>query len=242
VHADWIVPRWPAPPRVRALSTTRAGGSSGGPYAGFNFGDHVGDAPAAVAANRGELARLLPAAPVWLRQVHGTRVVDAAQAEPGCAADAALARQAACVCVVMTADCLPVLLCDRAGSVVAAAHAGWRGLAAGVLERSVEAMAVAPADLLAWLGPAIGPAHFEVGAEVRAAFVDADPTAASAFRAGAAGKWHADLFVLARQRLQACGVASVHGGGECTYSDPQRFYSHRRDGLSGRMATLIWLA
>ena len=239
---DWIVPDWPAPARVRALSTTRVGGVSTGTYAGLNLGDHVGDVAAAVLANRRLLRAALPAEPLWLRQVHGTRVVDAAVAACGAEADAALSRETGRVCVVMTADCLPVLFCDRAGSVVAVAHAGWRGLAAGVLEQTVATMGTAPDQLLAWLGPAIGPAAFEVGDEVRDAFAAADPAAAAAFAAGATGKWLADLFQLARQRLARLGIAAVFGGGVCTYSDPQRFYSHRRDRTSGRMATLIWLA
>lgn len=239
---DWIVPDWPAPARVRALSTTRAGGVSTGPYAGLNLGNHVGDTPVAVLANRRLLRAALPAEPLWLRQVHGTRVVDAAVASIGAEADAALSREAGRVCVVMTADCLPVLLCDRAGRVVAVAHAGWRGLVAGVLEQTVAAMAVAPGQLLAWLGPAIGPAAFEVGDEVRAAFVEADPAAVTGFVAGAPGKWRADLFLLARQRLARLGIGGVYGGGVCTFSDPQRFFSHRRDRVSGRMATLIWIA
>jgi len=194
-----------------------------------------------VAANRAELRLALPAEPVWLEQVHGIRVVDAALAAKLPAADAALARQAGVVCAVMTADCLPVLFCDRAGSVVAAAHAGWRGLQAGVLEATLAAMAVAPTEILAWLGPAIGPQAFEVGAEVRAAFVAADPAAAQAFRAQAADKWLADIYLLARQRLLAAGIRAISGADFCTVSDAQRFFSYRRDGLTGRMATLVWL-
>lgn len=237
-----LTPDWPAPARVRACSTTRAGGVSAAPYDGLNLGDHVGDDPPAVAENRRRLSTGLPSAPAWLRQVHGVVVVDAARVSGPCEADAAFSRQAGAVCVVMTADCLPVLFCDRAGSVVAAAHAGWRGLAAGVLEATVAAMAVPPAELLAWLGPAIGPQAFEVGGEVRDVFLARDASAADAFVPAADGKWLADIFLLARQRLASLGVGGVYGGGVCTVSDPLRFYSHRRDRVTGRMATLVWLA
>ena len=239
--ADLLIPDWPAPANVRALQTTRLGGCSPYPWNGLNLGDHVGDEPDRVAANRAELRQVLPAEPLWLEQVHGIRVVDAADAAQRPAADAALARQGGVVCAVMTADCLPVLFCDRAGSVVAAAHAGWRGLQAGILEATIAAMAVAPTEILAWLGPAIGPQVFEVGDEVRAAFVAADPAAARAFRAHAAGKWLADIYWLARQRLQAAGIRAISGGDFCTVSDAQRFFSYRRDGVTGRMATLVWL-
>ena len=237
----FLVPDWPAPAQVGALSTTRGGGVSAPPYGSLNLGDHVGDAPAAVVENRRRLVAALPAPPCWLRQVHGTEVVDAARAAVDCEADAAFTRTPAAVCLIMTADCLPVLFCDRAGTVVAAAHAGWRGLAAGVLEATLHSMAVAPGDVLAWLGPAIGPAAFEVGDEVRETFVAGDPAAVSAFRVHSAGKWRADLFLLARQRLLRAGVTAVYGGGVCTFSDPERFFSHRRDRQTGRMATAIWL-
>lgn len=241
MQADWFVPDWPAPARVHALQTTRCGGVSSGPYTSLNLGDHVGDDAAAVAANRALLGDRLPAPPLWLRQIHGTAVVDAAQAVAGAEADGALARQPGQVCVVMTADCLPVLLCDRAGTVVAAVHAGWRGLCAGIVEAAVAAMAVPESDMLAWLGPAIGPAAFEVGDEVRAAFVAHDPAAAVAFAPRGEGKWLADIYRLARQRLAAAGVAAVFGGGECTVADDQRWFSYRRDGTTGRMGTFIWL-
>ncbi len=238
----WIVPDWPAPARVRALSTTRAGGVSAAPYASLNLGTHVGDDPACVAANRARVRSLLPAEPCWLNQVHGTAVVDAATAAGVPAADAAVSRTPGAVCVVMTADCLPVLLCDRAGTVVGAAHAGWRGLHGGVIEACVAAMQVAPSEIMAWLGPAIGPQAFEVGDEVRAAFVAADPGADAAFRpAGAPGKWLADIYLLARRRLAALGVTAIHGGEGCTVAEPARFFSFRRDGATGRMASLIWL-
>lgn len=237
IHADW-----PAPARVHACATTRLGGVSTGPYASLNLAGHVGDEPAAVAANRRLLreALRLPAEPLWLEQVHGTAVVDATQAAAECRADASIAVQPGVVCVVMTADCLPLLLCDKAGSRVAAVHAGWRGLESGVIEATVKRLGVAPGELLVWLGPAIGPEAFEVGDEVRAAFVAHDLAAAAAFKPSPAGRWLADLYTLAHQRLAGCGVQAVYGGGLCTYSDAARFYSYRRDGATGRMASLIW--
>jgi len=241
---DWLTPDWPAPGRVRAASTLRTGGVSAGPWTSLNLGAHVGDDPAAVTANRRLLVEALglPSEPRWLQQVHGTRVAGC-DWQPGCEADAAVTDQPGDVCVVMTADCLPVLLCNRAGTRVAAAHAGWRGLAAGVLERSAGAFADPPGDLLAWLGPAIGPGAFEVGEEVRQAFCAKDPGAAVAFAPSVqAGHWLADLYSLARRRLAACGVNAVYGGGECTYSDAARYFSFRRDGTTGRMASLVWLA
>ncbi len=242
-----IVPDWPTPRAVRSLLTTRIGGVSRPPYAGFNLGDHVGDDRSAVAANRALLCGALADGgdPRWLEQVHGTRVVDAAACssnDPPPAADASFAREPGVACAVMTADCLPVLFCDDAGSVVAAAHAGWRGLLAGVLEATVGAMGVAPATLLAYLGPAIGPRAFEVGDEVRSAFVAADLDSAAAFAPVRPGKWLADLYLLARLRLAAQGVVRVHGGDFCTYRDDERFFSYRRDGRTGRMASMIWLA
>jgi YfiH family protein len=203
----------------------------------------VGDDPAAVAVNRRLLVEALnlPSEPRWLEQVHGIRVAGR-DWSPGCAADAAVTDQPGEVCVVMTADCLPVLLCNRAGTRVAVAHAGWRGLAAGVLERSVAAFPDDPAEVMAWLGPAIGPDAFEVGEEVRRAFCANDPGAAVAFEPSVrSGHWLADLYALARRRLGACGVTAVYGGGECTYGDAERFFSFRRDGTTGRMATLVWL-
>lgn len=240
-----ILPDWPAPPGVRAASTTRTGGSSDHEYRSLNLGAHVGDEPGAVARNRRRLldACGLDTEPCWLRQEHGIGVVElGGSLPPAPAADASVARSPGPVCVVLTADCLPVLFADRQGRAVAAAHAGWRGLAAGVLRATVEGMGVPPADLLAWLGPAIGQDAFEVGPEVRERFADADPGAADCFRRGAGDRWHADLAGLARRTLAACGVERVYGGSQCTYSDPVRFFSHRRDGLCGRMASMIWLA
>ncbi len=237
-----FVPDWPAPARVSSLQTTRSGGVSPAPYASLNLGDHVGDAPAHVAANRALLRACLPGEPLWLQQVHGTRVAGADSASTGREADAVVARRPGSVCAIMTADCLPVLLCDRDGTVVGAAHAGWRGLAAGVLENTVSAMGVAPERLLAWLGPAIGPRAFEVGPEVRDAFEKADPRTSQAFVPGtSAGKYLADIYALARLRLQAAGVHEIYGGGLCTVGDAATYFSYRRDQVCGRMASLIWL-
>jgi hypothetical protein len=239
--SDLILPDWQAPANVRALSTTRAGGASQGSYASLNLGDHVGDDAAAVAENRARLRAVVPAEPMWLKQVHGTRCVVAADSPMGVEADASVSFSAGSVCAVLTADCLPLLLCDTAGTAVAAAHAGWRGLAAGVIERTVRAMQRPGSELLAWLGPAIGPASFEVGDEVRAAFVAHDAQAVTAFAPQGDGKWLCDLYTLARQRLVALGVQRISGGGYCTYTERERFYSFRRDGVTGRMASCIWL-
>lgn len=241
-----IRPDWAAPAHVHAFCTTRQGGVSLPPYASLNLGAHVGDDPAAVAANRARLRALLPAEPGWLNQVHGVNVVDAAvaaQAATPLDADACVTRQAGVVCAVMTADCLPVLFTDRAGSVVAAAHAGWRGLLAGVLEATLAAMACPPAETLAWLGPAISRDAFEVGAEVRAAFIAHSPQAAQAFSPLPDGKWLADLPQLARQRLQAAGVplAQCSDSELCTVIERDQFFSYRRDACTGRMASVIWL-
>jgi YfiH family protein len=237
---DWDLPRG-----VHAAFTTRLGGVSAAPWDSFNVAAHVGDAPAAVVANRARLRTLLalPAEPAWLNQVHGVVVsshdsVDSAR-EP-VTADASVARESGRVCVVMVADCLPVLFVSRDGQRIAAAHAGWRGLAAGVLERTMDAMAVAGAELRAWLGPAISRQHFEVGGEVRDAFVSKDAGSAASFTENARGRWQADLVGLARRRLAALGITDVSGGEWCTFEDRERFYSHRRDGQGGRMAALIW--
>lgn len=241
---DWIRPDWPAPARVGAISTTRAGGVSTGAYAAFNLGAHVGDDARAVAENRLFLRHSLQLThePHWLRQRHGAVVVQVERTLPDASADGAVACTADYACAILTADCLPVLLCDRVGKTVAAAHAGWRGLAAGVLENTIATMRTPPAEILAWLGPAIGPQAYEVGAEVRTAFVQADPNADQAFEPRGNGKWLCDLYMLASQRLRRAGVTYIYGGGFCTYSDRERFFSYRRDGECGRMATLIWLA
>jgi YfiH family protein len=247
---DLIHAAWPAPACVRAVATTRTGGVSIGPFASLNLGDHVNDDRSAVRRNRALLndALELPGEPAWLKQVHGADVVtlDAAvsASERRQTADAAVTCTPGVVCAVLTADCLPVLFCNRAGTHVAAAHAGWRGLAAGVLETTVTALdaAGAPASsLLAWLGPAIGPASYEVGAEVRDAFLQSDPSAEVVFQANRPGHWLLDLYAAARTRLRRAGVTAISGGDLCTLSDRERFFSHRRDGVTGRQATLIWL-
>ncbi len=239
--ADLIFPDWPAPAHVKALQTTRVGGASKAPYDSLNLGDHVGDDPLKVAANRQLLSPYVPTEPLWLNQVHGIAVVDAAKASCLPDADASFTRANNAVCATMTADCLPVLLCDEAGTVVSAVHAGWRGLCDGVIEAAIAAMQVQPQSLMAWLGPAIGPNAFEVGAKVRAAFMSHDKEADLAFRPIADDKWLGDIYLLARQRLHKLGIENVYGGGLCTYTDQTRFFSFRRDGATGRMASLIWL-
>jgi hypothetical protein len=239
-HPDWIVPDWPAPAGVKALITTRAGGVSQGPYASFNLGLRTGDDPQAVAANRERLNALLPQPPRWLRQVHGAGFVEADALAHAPEADAAIARRPGTVCAVLVADCIPVLLADGTGAAVAIAHAGWRGLAAGVVENTVRGMACDPGGLIAYLGPGIGAGAFEVGNDVRDAFLARDAAAEAAFTPHAAGKWLADLFLLARQRLRRAGVGAIHGGELCTYSDARRFFSYRRSRTTGRMAALIW--
>ena len=238
----WLTPDWPVPARVRALSTQRTGGASRERYASLNLGTHVGDDPDRVAENRARLvaSARLPADPAWLTQVHGTRVLDLDWSPAG-EADACVTRRRGTVCAILTADCLPVLLAAQDGSTVAAAHAGWRGLAAGVLETTIGALSVPTGGLLAWLGPAIGPQHFEVGPEVRDAFLATDPAAAAAFTVNGRGRYMADLPALARRRLNALGVTQVYGVEDCTHADPERYFSHRRDGVTGRQATLIWL-
>lgn len=236
-----IFPAWPAPANVRALVTTRIGGVSRAPWHGWNLASHVGDDPAAVAENRSLLRTLLPAEPTWLRQVHGRHCVEADSVEIGIEADAAYTRNPGVVCAVLTADCLPLLLCDCQGSTVAAIHAGWRGLAAGVVESAIVSMDIPGKQLMAWLGPAIGQECFEVGEEVRRLFVAHDTAAAEAFVPGAPGKWHCDLYLLARQRLLACGVRQTDSQRHCTMHDSHHFFSYRRDGITGRMASLIWL-
>lgn len=291
-----IIPNWPAPRSVRALQTTRQGGVGAAPYDSLNLGSHVGDNPLTVARNRMLLDALLPGEPLWLEQVHGAIVADADMAGCQVRADACIARRRESVCVVMTADCLPVLLCNEQGTVVGAVHAGWRGLCDGVIEAAARAMEVAPQNLMAWLGPAIGQEAFEVGDEVRAAFVAVQPQAASAFIPAQPGKWlpmtrrcgpsgagmaashplpqaagsaitsdlasvsgspsrmascsisnvsqvwFADIYALARLRLNALGITQIYGGGHCTYREREKFFSYRRDGATGRMGTFIWLA
>lgn len=242
---EFIVPDWPAPPRIRAYTTTRQGGCSQPPYASFNLADHVGDDPNAVSANRKLLRQKLnlPAEPLWLTQVHGTHTVVAEKTiTPYCSADASYTTEFNRVCVVLTADCLPVLFCDREGTQIAIAHAGWRGLAAGVLESTLAHFNTPPPNILAWLGPAIGATAFEVGNEVREAFIHYLPHVIQAFKAHGTGHWWADLYLLARQRLNHYGVTAIYGGNFCTYTHAEHFYSYRRDKMTGRMASLLWMA
>jgi len=239
----WIVPDWPAPPTIKAASTLRVGGLSSGVFNSFNLGDHVGDDPVHVSANRQRLSQGLGLTmePLWLSQVHGLDVVDARSWRPGIQADACVSIDRNRPCVVLTADCLPVLFCDQDGGCVAAAHAGWRGLVSGILEHTVLALGVPAQRLMAWLGPAIGQSAFEVGEEVRQASIQADPGSAEHFSANHRGRWQADLYGLARRRLAPTGVTQVYGGGYCTASEPQRYFSYRRDGQCGRMASLVWI-
>jgi purine-nucleoside/S-methyl-5'-thioadenosine phosphorylase / adenosine deaminase len=246
MHLDfnWLQADWPAPANVHTASTLRSGGVSAPPFDTLNLGTHVGDVAEAVRENRQRLRQALhlPAEPCWLEQVHGTAVVEAGMWSVPPKADACIARGSGQVCVVMTADCLPVLFCSRDGDRVAAAHAGWRGLVGGVLESTVSSLGLPGSALLAWLGPAIGPQEFEVGDEVRIAFTARDAAAAQAFRPShRAGHWLADLYLLARQDLARLGVTAVYGGGACTVRDTARFFSYRRDGQCGRMASLIWM-
>ena len=243
---DFIVPHWQAPPHVKAAVTTRQGGVSVPPYDSLNMGLHSGDQRESVLTNcRRVVDQLqLPAEPRWLKQVHGIVVADAADptSSSPIEADAAWTDRSGGVCAVLTADCLPVLFCDRAGTRIAAAHAGWRGLVGGVLTATVQAMGADPAELLVWLGPAIGPDVFEVGDEVRQVFIERDPDNQQYFMPSPAGRWLADLYGLAGRELAGLGIAAISGGGFCTYTDRDRFYSYRRDGAaSGRMASLIWL-
>jgi polyphenol oxidase len=241
---DLIIPNWPAPTNVKALQTTRIGGISLAPYDSLNFGSHVNDNRIHVAQNRQLLSDYVPSEPVWLNQTHSTKIIDAAAASCEPDADASFSTQKNVVCVVMTADCLPVLLCDKAGKIVVAVHAGWRGLCDGALEASIDAACRAaqliPNDLMAWLGPAIGPNAFEVGAEVRAQFITKDAKAKAAFKAHG-DKWLANIYHIATQRLNNTGVTQIYGGDRCTFTEKENFFSYRRDGATGRMATLIWM-
>ncbi|WP_395598060.1 peptidoglycan editing factor PgeF [Pseudomonas sp. A1437] len=237
---NWLTPDWPAPASVRACVTTREGGVSEAPFDSLNLGDHVDDRLEAVAENRRRLTDHFSIKPAWLQQVHGIAV---AQADPGivATADASWTATPGIACAAMTADCLPALFCDRAGTRVAAAHAGWRGLAAGVLEATLDSLDVPAAEVLVWLGPAIGPKAFEVGPEVREVFINQLPEAAEAFvPSDNAGKFMADIYLLARLRLAERGVTAVYGGGFCTVTDP-RFFSYRRASRTGRFASLVWL-
>jgi len=240
----WLEPDWPRPPGVRVISTLRTGGASEGPYASLNLAAHVGDRPGAVAENRARLraAAGLPDEPLWLEQVHGVEVLEHQGTPAVRSADASVAFERGRVCAVMTADCLPVVLADRAGTRVGVAHAGWRGLLAGVIEATIVCLGRDPQDLQAWLGPAIGAAAFEVGAEVREAYARRSAILTGAFTPNLHGRYQADLHGLARTVLAEAGVDAVYGGGWCTHADEDRFFSYRRDGTTGRMATLAWLA
>jgi polyphenol oxidase len=243
--ADWLVPDWPAPDGVHAVCTARGGGVSAAPYDSFNLGDHVGDDPAAVAVNRQRFAEVIGARPIFMKQVHGRRLVDLlAHTRDGIEADACVTADPGLACTIMVADCLPVLLCDARGGAVGAAHAGWRGLLDGVIDVAVNAMP--RGELMAWLGPCIGPQTFEIGPEVREAFLSRDPDAAAFFHPQSDGKFLGDLPGLARHRLRALGVVPVYGNDGstawCTVSNPSRFFSHRRDRVSGRFAAAVWRA
>jgi YfiH family protein len=242
---EFVYPDWPAPVHVKALTTTRNGGFSVGPYASFNLSNLVGDEPGCVKHNRALLREVLklPSEPLWLTQVHGNRVIDAFDAGPGEEADGCVTGTGGVVCAVLTADCLPIFLCDRRSTRIGVLHAGWRGLAAGVVEEGLRLIQLPPANLLVWLGPAIGPSAYEVGEEVRRKFVDIDKDMAEAFTPvpDRPGHWLADLYDIARRRLRAQGVHSIYGGLRCTLRERDLFYSHRRDGTCGRMASLIWL-
>lgn len=247
INSDsFLIPNWPAPNHVRAYATTRLGGHSVASYNSFNLSYEVGDDPAAVTANRNYLTNTLdlPTTPLWLRQKHGPVVVsaDADYAVPP-EADASFATRVNRVCLVATADCLPLLVCNKIGSQVAAIHAGWRGLAAGIIEQTLQHFSVPSTQLFVWLGPAIGPGVFEVGEEVRQTYIQHYADDATFFQASSQGKWLADLYGLARRRLNTLGITDIYGGGHCTYSENDRFFSYRRDGqYSGRMVSLIWLA
>ncbi len=238
---ELVLPDWPAPANVRAFSTTRNGGFSTGPWDSLNLGEHCGDDPELVRKNHQLLRTLLPSEPRWLRQVHGVHVLDLdIQGEQAAEADACTSAVAGQVCAVLTADCLPVLFCNATGTRIAAAHAGWRGLAGGVLEATVAAMECRPAEVLAWLGPAIGADTFEVGEDVFTAFTQTRPENAVAFKRHG-DRWLADLYLLARLVLNKVGVDQAWGGQHCTFTEQDKFFSYRRDGNTGRMASVIWL-
>ncbi|MCW8983522.1 MAG: peptidoglycan editing factor PgeF [Gammaproteobacteria bacterium] len=242
MSSRFITPDWPAPGNIKAMMTTRDGGVSAPPFDSLNLGDHVGDLPEAVAQNRKIIKELLelPAQPKWLNQTHSTIAIGPTDSE--CDGDACFTDIAGTVCAVMTADCLPLLVCHRDGTEIAAIHAGWRGLSAGVIETTISQMRSKPDELMVWLGVAIGPDHFEVGDEVRQQFLADDAQADEAFRPSKReGHWIADIYRLARFRLKRLGVCAIYGGGLCSYSDSERFFSYRRDGVCGRMASLIWM-
>ena len=239
----FIYPDWPAPKNIKAITTTRIGGISRAPFDSFNLGDRVGDSPDNVRRNRVFLRETLnlPSDPVWLKQAHGVNVVDASKVETGIEADGGYTDQPGVVCAVLTADCLPVFLCGRDGTKVGLLHAGWRGLAAGIIAAGIRRMQTPAAEILAWLGPAIGPASYEIGDEVRQGFIKKDPDLAGIFAPSQSGRWLADLYALARRELHAQGVRMIFGGDRCTFRESELFFSYRRDGTCGRMASLIWL-
>ncbi|PWQ93776.1 peptidoglycan editing factor PgeF [Leucothrix arctica] len=243
-RSAFIYPDWPAPDNIKAVMTTRHGGVSLPPFDGLNLGDHVDDDPEAVQTNRKQLAvdLSLPQQPAWLSQVHGINVASCSSAKSTDVADAIVGKHQNDVCSIMTADCLPVLFCDKQGTVIAAAHAGWRGLASGVLEATIAEMTSKPQDILIWMGAAIGPDAFEVGSEVRDVFIAQHSESTEAFKAQASGKWLADIYKLALIRFKhsKIPVENVYGGGRCTYSEDTEFYSYRRESRTGRMASLIW--
>lgn len=240
---ELIEPDWPAPENIRACTTTRIGGVSQGQYDSFNLAAHVGDDSVAVKQNRKLLFNQcrFPSEPFWLNQIHGSKIADTYQDQPGCDADGMVTAKTGVVCAVLTADCLPLLLTDRKGREVAAVHAGWRGLAAGIIEQAISRMQARPESLLAWMGPAIGASAFEVGEEVRQAFIAHADEDKQGFKPGRPGHWWADIYLLARLRMMRAGVGFISGGDYCTVTDRERFYSFRRDGVTGRMASLIWL-
>ena len=238
-----IYPDWPAPDNIKAVNTARIGGISSPPYDGFNLADHVGDDVDRVASNRDYLIELaqLPSDPLWLEQTHSTLIIDSQNWHSGIEADAMISHNTNHVCVVMTADCLPILLCNQQGDTVAAVHAGWRGLAAGIIEKTIHSFSCNPYDIVAWLGPAIGPNQFEVGEDVYHAFTQHDPQAKLAFQQSDSEHYLADIYRLARQRLNNLGISAIYGGDYCTVTDHQQFFSYRRDGVTGRMTSLIWI-
>lgn len=239
----FITPNWPAPSNIRAVFTTRLGGTSRAPYDSLNLGDHVGDIPKTVVQNRCLLsdALSLPNEPCWITQVHGTHIVNTQDWQKNDEADACSSTTPSAVCAVMTADCLPILLCNKAGDYVAAIHAGWRGLADGIIEATIAKSPCDPSEIMAWLGPAIGPQSFEAGNDVRDIFLSQSPTDISGFTPLNEHKWLVDMYHIARHRLAAVGVLQVYGEPNCTMLDPKRFFSFRRDGTTGRMAALIWI-
>ncbi len=239
---ELIVADWPAPAGIHAVTTTRLGGVSQPPFDSLNLGDHVGDNPQAVTENRQRLRQIaaLPAEPLWLQQTHSTQVINAADWQPSIEADAIVSDKTNRVCAILTADCLPICLYDQQTRKIAAIHAGWRGLAGGIIEKTIAHMQAEITDLIAWLGPAIGPQQFEVGSDVYEVFTQSSTQAVQAFSIQDNGRYLADIYQLARQRLTKCGVEQISGGEHCTVSDPATFYSYRRDGQTGRMATLIW--